>query len=257
MSNTNEIRALCSQILAKCDEIDSSETESPEKIVLSPVNCLNGTIPPSTGMYPDEESEVYWLNKRSEYRTAMANSPSGSIVFIGDSMIERGDFTDIAPNTINLGISGESSRQLQYRINELDSNNAPNIIQRAGAVVILTGVNDLSDGRNGSPNNAADTVKIVLDRIIGWTSGRVIICKVIPVDANVFSIPTNGSIARLNGYIDAYASLPHVKVVDVNAILAPNGSLLPINHVDGQHLSPLAYDILKDEILNKLMEWSA
>ncbi len=253
---TQNIRNLVAQIIAECDAIDAQGGQNPPPPSLPPaLDCLAGTVPPATSMYSDELNETAWLNKRATYRTTMKSAPSGSIMFIGDSMIERGDFSTISPYAVNLGISGESSRQLQYRINETDINNQPNLIHRAGAVVILTGVNDLSDFRNGTPNNAADTVKIILDRIINWTSGRVVICKVIPVDSAVFSVPTNESIQRLNGYISAYSTKPWVKVVDVNATLAPQGSLLPQYHVDGQHLSTAGYDVLKSAIFAKLGEF--
>jgi lysophospholipase L1-like esterase len=185
----------------------------------------------------------------------MKNAASGSIVCIGDSMIERMNVSQISRKCVNLGISGESIRQLMYRINELDINNQPNLIRRAGAVVILTGVNDLSDPRNGSPTNAALTVEGVYNRLKGWLTGNVVICKLVPVDSNVFSIPTNASIAHVNAWIDAnFSNMPNVRIVDVNSTLAPNGSLLPQYHVDGQHLSIAGYSILNSAISAKLTE---
>lgn len=253
--STQNIRNLVSQILIECDSIDdqNGETETPPNSNVV-VDCLAGTIPPYTNMYDDELYEADWLNKRVSYRTVMKNSPSGSIVMIGDSMIERQNVTNISSKCVNFGISGESIRQILYRINENDIDNQPNLIHRAGAVVILTGVNDLSDPRNGSPTNAAETVEFCYSRLKGWLTGNVIICKLIPVDSNVFSVPSNASISHVNSWIDAnFSGLTNVRIVDVNSTLAPNGSLLPQYHVDGQHLSSAGDLVLQDAIKQALI----
>jgi lysophospholipase L1-like esterase len=251
----SQIQTLAGQVISECDVLDTGNTPAPS--MPTPVDCLAGTVPPATNMYADELNETAWLNKRASYRTLMKNSPSGSIVFIGDSMIERQDLSGVSSYAVNMGISGESIRQLAYRINENDIDNQPNLIHRAGAVVILTGVNDLSDSRNGSPTNAAETVEFVYNRLKGWLTGKVVICKLIPVDANVFSIPTNASIAHVNNWIDAnFANLPNVRIVDVNATLAPNGTLLPQYHVDGQHLSPTGNQVLQNAIKAALQSLS-
>lgn len=248
MISTLNIRNLITQILAECDAIDGQSTESPSNTP-APIDCLAGTVPPATNMYSDELSESAWLNKRASYRTVMKNAPSGSIVMIGDSMIERMNASDVSTYAVNLGISGESIRQILYRINETDVDNQPNLIHRAGAVVILTGVNDLSDQRNGTPTNAAETVEFCYNRLKGWLTGNVVICKLIPVDSNVFSIPTNASIAHVNNWIQTnFGNLPNVRIIDVNATLAPQGSLLPQYHVDGQHLNDSGNNILQNAI---------
>lgn len=116
MGLTDDIRGMCAQIISKCDDIDSAQQPSAPTIP-APIDCLAGTVPTATGMYDDELYEANWINKRAEYRTTMRDAPSGSILFLGDSMIERGDFFGVSPYAVNLGISGESSRQLQYRLN--------------------------------------------------------------------------------------------------------------------------------------------
>lgn len=249
---TQNIRNLISQILAECDVLDATPTPPPAPSPTIPpaLDCLAGTIPPATNQYADELSETAWLNLRATYRTTMKNAPSGSIVLIGDSMVERMSASAISPYAVNLGISGESIRQLIYRVNETDINNQPNLIHRAGAVVILTGVNDLSDPRNGTQANAAATVNFVYDRLKNWLTGKVIICKIIPVDQAVFSTPSNSAgIAPVNAWIDAnFGNKPNVRIVDVNATLAPQGSLLPQYHVDGQHLNSAGNEILQNAI---------
>jgi lysophospholipase L1-like esterase len=243
---TQNIRNLVAQFVSQfetaCDVLDNATpTPAPAPAPTLPpaLDCLAGVIPPATNQYADEMVETAWINLRNIYRTTMKNAPSGSIVLIGDSMVERMTASQISPYAVNLGISGESIRQFIYRLNENDINNQSNLIHRAGAVVILTGVNDLSDPRNGTQANASATVNFVYNRIKTWLTGKVVICKLIPVDANVFSTPSNPlGIAPVNAWIDAnFSNNPNVRIVDVNHILAPNGSLLPEHHNgDGQHL---------------------
>lgn len=254
--STANIRNYVSKILTECDILDAgtvTPTPTPSTVISPIVDCLNGTVPPATNMYDDELNEVTWQQHRATYRTTMKNAPSGSIVFIGDSMIERQNLINVSSKAVNLGISGESIRQLVYRVNETDASNAHNLIHRAGAVVILTGVNDLSDPRNGTPTNAALTVEFVYDRLRLWLTGNVVICKLVPVDSNVFSVPTNASIAHVNAWIDAnFANKPNIRIVDVNATLAPNGSLLTQYHVDGQHLNDAGNVVLQNAIKTAL-----
>lgn len=251
---TQTIRNLVAQILTECDAIDAGSTPPPSTPPAI-IDCLAGTVPPATNMYSDELNEAAWIQKRATYRTTMKNAASGSIVCLGDSMIEYMNVANISAKAVNLGISGESIRQLIYRVNETDIDNQPNLIHRAGAVVILTGVNDLSDARNGTQANAAATVNFVYDRLSGWLTGKVVICKLIPVDSAIFSIPSNtAGIGAVNAWIDTeFGGRQGFAIVDVTATLAPNGSLLPQYHNgDGQHLNAAGNQVLQDAIKTKL-----
>lgn len=256
--STQNIRNMIAQIICELDAMDAC-TPTPAPVTWQ--DNLAGTPYTNVSMFTDELNETDWLNKRAAYRTTMKNAASGSIQFIGDSMVERNNLAAISAKAVNQGISGESIRQLAYRINETDSNNAPNLIHRAAAAVTMTGVNDLSDTRNGAPINRAQTVEIVYNNLKNWLTGKVVICKLIPVDASVFSNPTNESIKHVNDWIEAnFGNKPGVKIVDVNATLAPvtaqypYGSLLPQYHVDGQHLSAAGYEVLNAAIRARLQE---
>jgi lysophospholipase L1-like esterase len=204
-------------------------------------------------MYRDEANEAVWISKRAAYRTAMANEPDGSLMLIGDSMIERGDFSRLGVH-INLGISGESVRQLYRRLDEHDANGAPNYIHRAGPLVVLTAVNDLSDSRNGSETNTAATMRAIFERMNSWMTGKIIIVKLIKLDSAIHSVPSENEIDLTNAEIDhAFGRNPAVTIIDINPIVAPSGSLLPRYHNgDGQHLSEAGYDVLIQAIQDAL-----
>jgi hypothetical protein len=228
-------------------------------LISSGVDCLNGTNPNWTtaGMYSDELNETAWLNARTTFRTTMANSPDGTIMLLGDSMLANIREEEISPFAVNLGISGESIRQCLYRINDPDINNNPNLIHRCGAVVILTAINDASDARNGSQANAAATVEIIYEKLSGWLTGKVVICKCVRLNSSVFSIPSNtGFVDVVNDWIDEeFGGREGFAIVDVNPIVAPSGSLQTQYTTDGQHLNTtLGQQVLEGEIRNALAQ---
>jgi lysophospholipase L1-like esterase len=262
MTVLTDIIARAQQIESLAQEIQNLAGANPPTGLPATLDCLNGTVPSTTNMYSDELNETAWLNKRSAYRTTMKNAASGSIICIGDSMIERNDWSAVSQYCVNLGISGESARQFHYRLNETDINSQPNLIHRAGAVVVLTGVNDLSDTRNGISGsvsttagytNAANTVGPILQKLAGWFTGKGVIVKLVKVDTSIFSVPHNSGIDLVNAYIDThYGSKSDWAVVDINPTVAPSGSLLSQYHVDGQHLNAAGYAVLNAAVKTAL-----
>lgn len=260
-TKAGEIDALADDIDALAITLEGENVCDPEDPPSSPtpVDCLAGTNPSwnSSNMYSDELNETAWLNARTTFRTTMANAPSGSIMLLGDSMLANIDEEEISEHAINFGISGESIRQLLYRINDPDINNAPNLIHRAGAVVILTGINDGSDSRNGTQSNAAATVNIVYDKLSGWLTGKVVIVKLVKLNTSVFSTPSNTAfVDAVNSWIDTeFGSNPNVRIVDVNPTVAPSGSLLSTYSTDGQHLNTTAGKaVLQNAIKDALID---
>jgi lysophospholipase L1-like esterase len=242
----NQIKTLCDEIIT---DLQTSNPPPPTTVY----DCLNGTYVGGVNMFSDEATESAWLSKRSTYRTTMANAPDGRLMLIGDSMIEYGDFSPLGDH-INLGIAGESARQLYNRMDENDANGNPNYIHRCGGVVILTAVNDLSDSRNGSEANTASTMAYIFDRMNSWLTGKVIIIKLVKVDSSIHSVPSENEINLTNAEIDnEFGNNPAVTIIDINPIVAPQGSLLPQYHNgDGQHLNQAGYDILINAIQGAL-----
>lgn len=245
------------------------EPEEPNAPV--PVDCLAGTLPlnylnqpwSSSDLVSGELNEVDYVSRRPEIRTAMSNAPSGSICLLGDSIIYSLNASAIAPNAVNMGIGGESTRQFLYRLNDLDSNNNPNLIHRASAGVMLIGINDGRDGSYyGTQQNAVATVgPYMLNKIQQWQTGKWVIVKLIKVNesgSNASGVTNATYVNGINGYIDTYyANRQGFKIVDINPIVAPSGSLSSTyDSGDGLHLNAAGKVVLQDAIKVALQELS-
>lgn len=259
--DTTKIRTLANQILTECDILDCQTSPNPTPSPTG-IDCLAGPTPPATNMIASEVNEAPWLASRATFRTSMKDTPSGHILFIGDSQIKGLNTSLVTSKGLNLGISGESSRQLLYRINETDSNNQPNFIHRAGAVVIETFVNDLGDNTTyPNPQTAVDTIRdYMLPRLAQWLSGKVVIICPTKVDVNKGFWTQNSAIEQMSTLIkNKFAGRADVRVIDINPIIAPNGTLLPEYFEtngpgtgDGHHLNAAGQQVKADAIKSAL-----
>lgn len=256
-----DISIRISTIESKLDLIDSFECddeEPPEEPEI--LDCLAGTVPSwnSSNLISGELTEVDFVNRRPVIKAAMAAAPDGSICLLGDSIIYSLDASAIAPNAVNMGIGGESTRQLLYRLNDTDSNNNPNLIHRAGAGVLLSGINDGRDSYYSSQANARDTVgPYMMDKIQQWLTGKWVIVKLIKVNpsgSNASGVSNTIYVDGINAYIDTYyGNRPGFKVIDINPIVAPSGSLSSTyDSGDGLHLNAAGKVVLQDAIRTAL-----
>jgi len=122
-------------------------------------------------------------------------APDGSIVCIGDSITQRNTFSNIAADCtaagkqlVNLGYSGEMARRLMYRLNSHPAHR--NLMKRASAVVINTGVNDLGYYFDNFPpevgvsgaHNAYQMVEIHYKDLAACMGGKWVVMGVLPIN---------------------------------------------------------------------------
>lgn len=123
--------------------------------------------------------------------------PNGAIVLLGDSIMGGVPAESVGPNAVNFGLGGDTTYLLLRRLPMLRS------IERAGAVVIEVGVNDL---KYRAPAEAAAFYGDILRRIPASTP--VLALSVLPVDETKPVIARrsdlrNANIAALNDAIRA------------------------------------------------------
>lgn len=165
------------------------------------------------------------------------------IVMLGDSLIDWGRWNKLLPELriLNRGVAGETSSGVLERMEE--------VIERQPKIVFLMiGTNDLT---HGIP---IDTVVANICRIIRWLRGA----SVVPIAHSiVYRAPPsdwklNEVIAEVNDRLTALCEQEEVRFLDLNNLLAPDGLLLKEMTSDGLHLTPIAYRLWADAILDVL-----
>lgn len=222
----------------------ASSSPSTVPATLPAIDCLGG-MPPSyiPTMISGEQDLNYYQGRRVYFDRQAMTIPNGSVLFFGDSHFDGLCVTDVHPAAVNFGIGGDTWRGLLNRIN---SGGSSNPIHRAGAGVLMMGVNDI--GWEGS--NYVGNIQYMIDLLASWLTGRWVICKIMPIDETRFSSPvTNAKIDSINSYLQAkFMSRSGFAIVDAKADLAPSGSLMPQLSIDGIHLNATGYSILIPKI---------
>jgi len=139
--------------------------------------------------------------------TACDAAIDGSIVAIGDSIIQYNPFTEI-PGVVNLGNSGETMRRMMYRLNNNPSHR--NVMKRAGCVITCTGINDIgyfSDNFGNEYNgtmayNAVGMVEAHYKDLASCMGGKWIVVGALPVGETAAGVVGyNAEIAAMNAAI--------------------------------------------------------
>ena len=151
--------------------------------------------------------------------------PAGAAVFLGDSITQGLVTTTVVPASINFGIGGQNSRELLLHLPRYQS------LQRAGAVFLLIGINDLVWGdAAGLPARLAELARTLpQDRPLIWSG-------ILPAYTGGV---TNGQISAVNEQIRALcAARPLCHYVDTHRALPVGDETL---FIDGIHPGPTGY----------------
>ena len=142
--------------------------------------------------------------------TACNNAADGSVIAIGDSIIQYNAFSELADQVVNLGNSGETMRRMMYRLN----NNAEhrNVMKRAKCVIVQTGLNDIAYFSDNFGNEYNGTLAYNAVGMIGahyadlakCMGGKWIIVGLLPVGETAAGVVGyNAEIAAINAAIVA------------------------------------------------------
>lgn len=178
----------------------------------------------------------YYERKSSQYAELHENR---SIVFLGDSRVEGAEWSELFNrcDISNRGISGDTTAGILKRL----STSMPN---DAALCVIQVGVNDLT---RGVPT---ETVVANYERILRYLTQerhcRVVLTSVLLVRQE--RIATNAQINECNRALAELAARMEAQWVDVNALVAPDGFLLPACSTDGLHLNGKGYLRMRDAL---------
>lgn len=173
-------------------------------------------------LHTDPEPNAIYLQKGAlfQHRTHQ------TVIFLGDSLTEYPEWRDLLGCPVeNQGIPGDTTAGVLRRIGS---------VPPGSTVYLMIGVNDLAK------HLPLKDVEVHLAQIVRGLSGRRLIVE--------STLLTRASINPQVAALDAFASrlCAHdgsCRYLDLNHILAPDGSLSARNTLDGVHLTPEGYNL--------------
>ncbi len=179
----------------------------------------------------DPSHSAAYLHRSSLFRTL----PSGpTTVMIGDSLTASGNWDELlGPSVANRGISGDTTLGVLNRL-------AGSIPPSTRRVFLMIGTNDLKNYHARPKAVAAQTARIVEQ----LASKQVYLQSVLLTRSPV----QNARIRDLNSLNQALCATGVCTYVDLNAVVAPNGTLSRQVSVDGLHVGGEGYRLWADRI---------
>ena len=185
-------------------------------------------------------TDMLYQAKLARQVAADAAAPEGAVVFLGNSIIEGLDTSAVAPDTLNLGIGGDTSRGLLGRLDRYSS------LASARAIVLEIGINDLVHGDGGEVIANYRRILAQLPK-----QPRIYLLGLLPIEEKAFvaahgNLATNAEIARID-----VAARELCQRRGNCVLLQPFGAggLPPEYHTgDGLHLNAAGYAALATAI---------
>ena len=171
-----------------------------------------------------ERQNRLWQGRlRAHYRRLDGSTPAGAVVFLGASSVQGLNASAVRSCTASFGIGGESAAQLAARVGDYRA------LDRAGAVVVMTGLNDVLRG-DGATVGAS-----VARLLAALPAGTPVLLS---STARIADPARAAAVDRANAAMRA-ACRRHAacRFVDLQAAMTDPALLEP----DGIHLSPAGY----------------
>jgi lysophospholipase L1-like esterase len=184
----------------------------------------------------------YFNNMVTFHQRVSGNLPDGSVIFIGDSIIQGLAVNAVADRAVNFGIGGDTTTGAVYRIKSYQN------MEAAASIVIAIGINDLAI-------NDKQTIAANITRILNELPAKtlVLLSAILPVDESLDP--------KLEGYNQRIIAINQelrklavrntmVKLVNIGHLLIDSkGQLRSEFHVgDGLHLNSDGYTVFINEL---------
>lgn len=210
-----------------------------EKTKLGVHRRVYGFLPEITDPYQGRSHRHLIIDK---------NMPENSIIFLGDSFVERLCIASFAGPAVNFGLSGDTTVGLLNRIGEFDS------IKSASIIVVSIGFNDL---RYRDNTQILENYAEILSHP-SFQGKSILVSAVFPVDETVLSRKkwaTNRRIEDLNKQLEklSFRSSNIHFMETSDSFIDANQNLDSNLHVgDGVHLNQKGYEIWINELHKEL-----
>ena len=193
---------------------------------------------------PAPRSESQWSPRHHHQKLAVAQYPA-HVVMIGDSMIQRWPPEMLktafqGDKIINLGIGGDQTQHVLWRLNDLDL-----LHQNPAYAVLMVGANNMS--RNGSACSTFTGIAHVLAKLRHkLPQTKIIIIEILPRGQDYAFRKVD--IADVNTKLKTLED-PKTVFMDPSSIVQGAASEGHINQ-DLLHLSPSGYQALTTALIN-------
>lgn len=178
------------------------------------------------------------LAKMEHRSSQFAHSPKskGSIIFLGDSITEFGEWSELLPThkILNRGIAGDGIQGVLRRLNEL-KRHEPN------SIFLMIGINDLCFH---TPKEVIQSYKDLINTMqIEFPSTQIVIQSILPVNNHIYKTGTdNLQIDEVNNAISTVCSNKGIDYIDLSSTFKDsNNRLKKAFTQDGIHINGIAY----------------
>ncbi len=186
----------------------------------------------------------YYKNRMAVFKSIP--DTKGAVVFLGNSITERGQWSEYFPShyVLNRGIGGDNTFGVLARLDKVLS-----LVPKK--MFIMIGINDV--GRGTPLNTIMDNYKKIVQRVRTESpKTKIYIQSVLPLNDSILTADylknKKGTVRELNIGLQQLASEFKVPYLDLysDVFVDPNGDLKPELTPDGIHLNPEAYSIWTD-----------
>lgn len=188
-----------------------------------------------------DEITPHFKSMLSIHKSAEPDTPDNPILFIGDSHVQGLAVNDLFPNSVNLGIGGDTTVGVLTRLPEYAS------ATKSKMIVLAIGVNDL---RRRPNTEIIENYNKIIAQIP--TAIPILVNAIIPVDEiKERWIGYNDRIVEINQQLEKLCSTDsRLYCVDPSpALVDPEGNLADQFHIgDGIHLSALGDKVWMSEL---------
>lgn len=195
---------------------------------------------------PSILEDKYYLNKVDIFKS-LPNSEN-EVIFVGDSITDMGEWDELFSNvnTINRGISSDTTEGVINRLDEIIESNPKKIF-------LMVGINDIGNGLGTKQisDNYLSIIKYIKNHS---PNTSVYIQSVLPCNSNLMednnrnAKRTTENISELNSSLKSITESENVTYVDLYSLFLKDGEMNENYTSDGIHLSGKGYSVWKENI---------
>jgi lysophospholipase L1-like esterase len=208
------------------------------KILLMLLLITNGNFLLAQKKIDSSYNNTYYQGRMDLF--ASLGGQKKAIVFLGNSITERGVWSELLPGEIimNRGIGGDNTFGVLARLNDV-------IQYKPKKIFLLIGINDI--GRGLPVDVISNNYRRIIEQVrTGSPKTKLFVQSVLPLNEKILKAEylkgKRDSIIKLNTAIQAMAKEAKITYIDLHPVFEDAPENLKENlTIDGIHLKPSAY----------------